>query len=445
MAVLLPSTTIFVLLLEVAWASHQCSWDPSEAVLQCSIAWQKSHPTTLAFSKHQREATSTLQIFCTENENDDHVQEAEKRKRLSVDYDSDRRQRQRDNNLWPHLKSLHVQNCPLNAIDIALKGRQHRVRGDVLHDVIKPMLGGRSLSGLRHLALVNATTTAGARGQVDFSSSLWCEVGSNLVSLNLSSNGLAVVPTSSPCKHGYQHLEVLNLSDNVMTDLDGSAASGSFTTQLLAPSLTHLDVSKNRLQVFKLPKNMSRLKFVDVSDNKLTSSWIEAVSASAATLQELHAQGNQMEWLPNLSAATPTGDGGGGRAAESVINFDNLVVLNLSRNAISQSSDSSSSNLGGHLVSGFKALVALDLSHNKMSSVDGHLFRDLSSLQVLSLAHNQLVELRPDSLAKLTRLHVLVLSHNNLDENGLADGILRHLADLRSLSLDHNRLKSLPR
>ena len=108
MAVLLPSTTIFVLLLEVAWASHQCSWDPSEAVLQCSISWQKSHPTTLAFSKHQREATSTLQIFCTENENDDHVQEAEKRKRLSVDYDSDRRQRQRDNNLWPHLKSLHV-------------------------------------------------------------------------------------------------------------------------------------------------------------------------------------------------------------------------------------------------------------------------------------------------------------------------------------------------
>ena len=201
---LLPTTTIFVLLLEVAWASHQCSWDPSEAVLQCSIAWQKS-PTTLAFSKHQREATSTLQIFCTEKENqEDHVQ-AEERKRLTVDYDSDRRQR-RDNNLWPHLKSLHVQNCPLNAIDIVLKGRQHRVRGDVLHDVIKPMLGGRSLSGLRHLALINATATTSARGQVDFSSSLWCEVGSNLVSLNLSSNGLAQVPTSinGSCEHGFR-------------------------------------------------------------------------------------------------------------------------------------------------------------------------------------------------------------------------------------------------
>ena len=224
---------------------------------------------------------------------------------------------------------------------------------------------------------------------------------------------------------------MINLSNNVMTDLDGLSSSSS---QLLAPSLTHLDVSKNRLQVFKLPDNMSRLKFVDVSENKLTSSWLGALSASAATLQELHAQGNQMESLPNLS----TTDG------ESVINFDNLVVLNLSRNAISQSSRQL--NVGsGHLVTGFKALVALDLSHNKMSSVDGHLFRDLSSLQVLSLAHNQLVELRPDSLAKLTRLHVLVLSHNNLDENGLADGIFRHMTDLRSLSLDHNRLKSLPR
>jgi adenylate cyclase len=282
------------------------------------------------------------------------------------------------------------------------------------------------------LALVHAAV-ATDRGQIDFSSSLWCEVGSNLVSLNLSSNGLAQVPTSinGSCKHGYRHLEVLNLSDNVMTDLDGLSSS----PQLLAPSLTHLDVSNNRLQVFKLPNNMSQLKFVDVSENKLTSSLVlGALSASAATLQELHAQGNQMESLPNLS----TDDGG------SVINFDNLVVLNLSRNAISQRSELKVG--GGHLVAaGFKALVALDLSHNKMSLVDGHLFRDLSSLQVLSLAHNQLVELRPDSLAKLTRLHVLVLSHNNLDENGLADGIFRHMADLRSLSLDHNRLKSLPR
>ena len=425
---LLP-TTIVLLLLKAAWASHQCSWDPSEAVLQCSLAWQKS-PSALAFSKHQREATSTLKIFCTENDDEKIVSTDQKSKRLTVDYEGDRRRR--ESNFWPHLKSLHIQDCPLNAIDIDFRGRQHRSRGDILHDVIKPLLGGRTLSGLRHLALVHAAVSTN-RGQVDFSSSLWCEVGSNLVSLNLSSNGLAQVPTSinGSCKHGYRHLEVLNLSDNVMTDLDGLSSS----PQLLAPSLTHLDVSNNRLQVFKLPNNMSQLKFVDVSENKLTSSSVlGALSASAATLQELHAQGNQMESLPNLS----TDDGG------SVINFDNLVVLNLSRNAISQRSELKVGS--GHLVAaGFKALVALDLSHNKMSLVDGHLFRDLSSLQVLSLAHNQLVELRPDSLAKLTRLHVLVLSHNNLDENGLADGIFRHMADLRSLSLDHNRLKSLPR
>lgn len=389
-------------------ASPQCSWDPAEAVLECAVEWQNAE-AGLAFARHQREATRTLRIICNEEDGD----LSSEHKRLTVDYDGGRQ------NPWPHLQSLHVLHCPLASIGVVLDGLSLEQQGkDVLHDVIKPLLGGRALSGLRHLAILEA-------GLLDLSSGLWCEAGANLVSLNLSSNGLARVPTSinGSCQHSLQHLEVLNLVDNAIN-------SFKETSVLVGEALTHLDVSRNRLQTFQLPSKVNSLKFLDVSENKLASvaSLFKAVSASSASLQELHAQGNQMDSLPNLSTA-------GG----SVVNFDNLVVLNLSRNAIHHLEE-------GAVMHGLSTLVALDLSHNKLTHLDDHLLRDLPHLQVLSVAHNQIVELGRESLAKLTRLHVLVLSHNNLDDKGLSEGfVLRQMSDLRSLSLDHNRLKSLPR
>ncbi len=395
----------------LASSSHECSWDPSQALLQCSL--ESKLDSRLAFAKHQREATSTLKIVCQ------HDQREQSEQLLEVDYSLDHHKRGGSHhNPWPHLQSLLLENCPLLSTkvinhDLALEDTRMRTQnnGDVLHDVIKPLLGGRNLRGLRHLALVNITSGNSVN---DFSSGLWCEVGSNLVSLNLSSNGLSKVPGS--CQHGsLGHLEVLNLADNVITSLDDSSSA------LISPSLTHLDVSRNRLQSFKL--KLGKLQSLDVSENKLTSTHelFEAVLASRESLQEIHAQGNQLDKLPNLSSS------------DNVVKFDNLLVLNLSRNAI-ESGPSNEVMLGLH------HLVALDLSHNKLVSIDEELFRELGSLQVLSLAHNQIVQIRPESLAKLTRLHVLVLSHNNLDD---LQGLIKDLPELRSLSLDHNRLKDL--
>ena len=94
---------------------------------------------------------------------------------------------------------------------------------------------------------------------------------------------------------------------------------------------------------------------------------------------------------------------------------------------------------------GMRSLVALDLSHNKLSTIDDNVFKTLVHLQVLNLAHNQIAHLKPLALTSLKRLHVLILSHNNLDDKGLASEALKDLSDLRTLNLDHNRLKSLPR
>lgn len=357
----------------------------------------------LDFAKHQREATSTLKLTCSTSKANN--------RRLRVNYNSGRLRRAA--NPWPHLHTVQISNCPLASIRIVLDGLQVSRNDDVFRDVIQPLLGGRSLHGIRNMALTNDGDG------LDLSSTLWCDLGTNLVQLNLSGNGLNRVPNpinASSCQ-SLQHLEVLNLANNKISLID----QGNIFLTMASASLTHLDLSHNRLQSLALPTTMATLKIVDVSENRLASSaqLFEAVSASAKTLQELHAQGNNMESLP------------------PPLTLDSLVVLNMSRNDISLQ--------GGEAMAGLRQLVALDLSHNRLSGVDDHLLRDLSSLQVLSLAHNQLKDLSTNALATLTRLHVLVLSNNNLDEKGLSEGVFRHMSDLRSLSLDHNRLRSVPR
>lgn len=434
--------SLFLLLLAAAWASpnwqertsaSQCSWDPQEAVLECQLkpsfsdSGANEDTVKLVLARHQTQATLKLRILCQD-------MPARQPQKLQVDYEGS--SLSLASNPWPHLQSLHVENCPLASIGVVVldglsyEKKQHS--DDVLQDVIQPLLGGRTLSGLRHLSLVNVSQ--------ELSSSLWCEiVSSNLISLNLSSNGLDRLPRwlpGSACSSqesgiggssGGGHLEVLNLSNNAISRL----VDDDQWFQLASTSLTHLDVSRNRLQAISLGK-MQRLVVVDVSDNKLSSAQdlMEAVEASSSTLQELHAQGNQMERLPNLFSA------------QSSINvhFHSLLLLNLSRNALQDPQDP----LEGLL--GFKPLVALDLSHNKLTRVDDHLFSDLVHLQVLSLAHNQIVRIAPQSLEKLTRIHVLVFSHNNIDEKGLGNQPrFQHMSDLRTLSLDHNRLKTIPR
>ena len=420
---------LFLLLLaSTAWGSH-CSWDPKEASLECTLRPSKEAEATLelVLAKHQTQATRQLKVQCQDLE-----QPLSKRYRIKVNYEGSTASASAS--AWPHLQSLHVEYCPLASIGVVLDGlsyEQTSVASDVLIHVIQPLLGGRqALRGLRHLSLVNVSQ--------DLSSGLWCEmVSSNLVSLNLSSNGLDRLPASAAgghgrgCKQVSSHLEVLNLSNNAISRLVIESSDPWF--QLASTSLTHLDVSRNRLQAIRLGK-MQRLVILDVSDNKLPSSQelMEAVGASSTTLQELHAQGNQMEQLPNLASVYPDITNG------DLIHFDSLLVLNLSRNALKEAKRP-------QMLSGLKSLVALDLSHNKLSKVDDHLFSDLVNLQVLSLSHNQIVHLGPQSMAALKRLHVLVLSHNNIDEKGLSSDLLNHMSDLRSLSLDHNRLKSLPR
>ena len=135
----------------------------------------------------------------------------------------------------------------------------------------------------------------------------------------------------------FLHLEELTLSDNrydlprhfflrtfcgffsfffVFSLSHIDTASGLFLS-MASTSLANLDVSRNRLQRFELPNQMSKLQRLDVSDNKLTSAEVvfEAVRSSRKSIEEIHAQGNQIGSLGSVNYT-----------------FDNLLILNLSRN-----------------------------------------------------------------------------------------------------------------
>ena len=88
------------------------------------------------------------------------------------------------------------------------------------------------------------------------------------------------------------------------------------------------------------------------------------------------------------------------------------------------------------------------------------MFKGLVSLQVLTLAHNRITTLSSMSLHPLNNLHALVLSHNligkenhegqkhrfeEFDRHNQLINALKGKNKLRSLSLDHNKIKHISR
>ncbi len=451
LALLLISTTIVPISVGEATArpaasikTKECSWEPRTSTLDCRLddddrrgLINEVYPITttkLVFPKRQREATSILRLSCGRKTSGSAGPTKGKRGPvLKVNYGLGRGRGWSGSNLWPHLQTLVIRDCPLTTLRVSLDGghkrprQQEQGRGndDVLEDVVRPLLGRVLPSGIRHLEI------SGDKDLDDLSSGSWCSLGPNLISLNLSENALSRVPLHLRTHHNatqcaWSHVEVVNLAGNKITRIDKKETASVLTLASASSSFARLDLSSNRLQQFELPDMAVHLTHVDLSNNRLFKFPNEALDASAVTLQEIQLQGNLLSSLPSSSLSKK---------------MTSLVLLNVSRNDIEMDGGGKF----GSLV-GMTNLVALDLSHNKIEGkVEAVVFEDLASLQVLSLAHNQIRGLASDSLASLKRLHVLVLSHNDLDDAGLPEGVFRHLKDLRSLSLDHNRIRDMPR
>ncbi|XP_064621556.1 leucine-rich repeat protein soc-2 homolog [Lineus longissimus] len=198
--------------------------------------------------------------------------------------------------------------------------------------------------------------------------------GTQLVSLNLSSNKLTSLPDEIGLLLG---LEELFLHFNMITYLPGSI--GNLT------KLKELDLRCNLLE--KIPESfgcLQKLKYLNVMENSLTT--LPSCIGSLEKLKEINLQNNEIRLLP-----------------DELCNLINLQCLYIADNKLT----CLPSDLG-NLV----RLAEIDISDNQLVSLPHQICR-CTSLVRLWVTNNRLSSL-PAQIGRLHRLSELYLGNNSL-------------------------------
>ncbi|KAK3411625.1 hypothetical protein EUGRSUZ_I00367 [Eucalyptus grandis] len=205
----------------------------------------------------------------------------------------------------------------------------------------------------------------------------------------------------------------VNFSSLRFLDLSQNSMSSSIPPWFQNFSkLEHLDLSDNDLQgIFPtiILENNQWLKFLDVSSNRMAGELLKN-SSSCYNLQVLSLRSNKFS---------------GG-----IFNAHN-IALNSGQSNL-KTVDVSDNNFNGHLPNqfgNFKDLVFLDLSQNSISGPISATLGQLPSLRILNLSFNNLSGKIPKNIGLLANLEVMDIGNNQLD------GILTqiHFANLTNL------------
>ena len=273
--------------------------------------------------------------------------------------------------------------------------------------------------------------------------------------LILEGNSLSIV-TPTICDNLPQ-LQVLDVSDNILTNLTSDVFKGQCEKQLLV-----IDLRKNKLtyyahDVFSLTVN---LKYLNLNENKLvhirnttlleepslgknqTSNLTSGVFDSLGNLIRLDLSDNNIAALPagvfeslgNLTYLDLSDNNISALPAGVFDSLGNLIRLDLSDNNISALPAVVFDTLGN--------LIRLDLSDNNISALPAGVFDSLGNLIRLDLSDNNISALPAgvfDSLGNLIRLH---LSDNNI--SALPAGVFDSLGNLTYLDLSDNNISALP-
>ncbi|XP_073006367.1 LRR receptor-like serine/threonine-protein kinase GHR1 [Typha latifolia] len=278
----------------------------------------------------------------------------------------------------------------------------------------------------------------------------------SLVSLNLSRNAL-----TKGILDGLEKISTLQSIDLSWNHLDG----GVFWKFLIESSVVHVDLSGNSL-VSENPKELKFLsdmsetvKYLNLSNNKLTGSLIDGVEPSTfGSLKVLDLSYNQLSgdlpefnYVYDLEVLRLANNGFSGFVPNGLLKGDSLVLseLDLSANNLSGHINMITSttlrilNLSYNAISGELPLFTgsctmLDLSNNRFTGNLSVIAKWGNDLEYIDLSQNQLNGPIPEATSQFLRLNYLNLSHNGLVE-AIPEVIVQY-PKLTVLDLSFNQL-----
>ena len=208
-------------------------------------------------------------------------------------------------------------------------------------------------------------------------------------------------------------------------DLSHANFKGNLSNNLANLSiLESLDLSGNAFYVndLKWLQGLSSLKILDLSGVDLSScenDWFHDIRVILHSLDTLRLSGCQLHKLPT--------------SPPPEMNFDSLVILDLSGNYFNSTPD--------WLFENCHHLQNLNLSNNNLQGLIPYSIERLTTLETLDLSKNSLIGSIPDSIDKLVCLIALDLSYNML--TGSIPSTLCQAHDqnsLEELRLSNNQL-----
>ncbi|KAG5676417.1 hypothetical protein PVAND_006255 [Polypedilum vanderplanki] len=215
-----------------------------------------------------------------------------------------------------------------------------------------------------------------------------------------------------------QQTELLSLIDSELTD----AQLKSIFQKKSYSRLKYLDISGNKIQFIESDTfgNSSRLRELNVAHNIIRHLHSEAFKG-LEDLRKLNLSSNRIIDL--------------GRSAEVFNNLRQLTVLDLSSNAIND--------IPRHMFYSLGNLIELNMANNKLYVLPYQAFESMKSVEIIDLSHNLLVSFLDNFFIHNLNLKVLQLHHNDL--RMINKNSLYGLKELHTLDLTYNRINHVDR
>lgn len=254
----------------------------------------------------------------------------------------------------------------------------------------------------------------------------------SLTKVDCSGLGPNTIPVSIPLE-----TSSLDLSFNGIRSIDGPVLSGSGYT-----TLSSLNLSNNLITVMN-GLVFSKLRYLETLDLSWNSIQIFGEDFSGLPLAEVNLSHNQIHKI-NLSVFRVQ-DHGRPLSVDLSYNSLNSII----RSELSQPLNIQTLNLAGNKLTSVPrlkdiSLQFLTLDDNPISVIDKQSFVGLKYLVYLSLSSMpDLHTIRPQSLRDLRNLQVLDLSNNHNLKTWSA-GVFNGLTSLQELNLSNRWLTSLP-